>query len=184
MSGVIAVQGNLGESFMSSGSMQRLGGIVLDGALRGTVVVLGQQTGDVTFDGGFKGGAYAVAGGILGNLTINGGLDRASMLVSGGQIGSTTLGTALRLNGENRGIIAALGSITYAKKAPRGWVFDDADANPYGPDATAIKAIFTDQSVMLSLDINLLDLGGLSLIMRDLDSLYVNCQGNLVGPVA
>ncbi len=182
LSGVIAVQGNLGLNRTVAGQNMRFGGIVSNGPVSGSVVILGQQIADVTINGGLNGGHYAVEGGILGNLLINGGLDALSALVSGGQIGASALGTTLTVNGDNKGIIAAAGNIVFGKHAPKGYVFNQVGTNLQNPNAAALRAIFTNNNLPLALDVSGLDLQGLTLILLDLQSLRV-ANGTLAGPV-
>ncbi len=183
LSGVIAAQGNLGLNRTVAGENTRFGGILSNGPVSGSVVILGQQIADATINGGFKGGHYAVEGGILGNLLINGGLDASSALVSGGQIGASALGTTLTVNGDNKGIIAAAGNIIFGKHAPKDYVFNNVGTNTQNPNAAALSAIFTNNGSILALDVNPLDLKGLALILVDLENLAVGSNGSLTGPV-
>ena len=178
VTGVIAVQGNFGANLVVAGKTVRLGGMTVDGQLNGAVVVLGQQLADVTIHGGFKDGIYAVKGGIVGNLVIDGSFNDNGILVSGAQIGDVTQGTTLTYNGNNKGIIAAIGTIRFAKGVPRGSVF----SNVTGANAAAINAIFTNSGSALAFDVTGLDLQGLSLILLDLNKLIVTSSGGLSGP--
>jgi hypothetical protein len=179
LSGVLAVQGNLGKVFTpTSGPATRLGGVLVNGAFSGELVTLGLVYADMRFNGGLKGGRIAAKGGIIGNLRIDGGLDAAAAVVSGGEIGDTTWGTQFTFNGSNKGILAAKGTMNFAKGSPGGNVFNNAT----GTNAAAIDAIFTDMGKALSFDLSGLDLGGLSLMLTDLAALYVDSNGNLAGP--
>jgi hypothetical protein len=178
LTGAVAVQGNLGKIFTpSSGPAMRQGGILVNNAYGGEVVVLGSAYGDMRFNGGLKGGRLAVKGGIVGNLTDN-GTDATAAIVSGGEIGDATWGTQFTFSGSNKGIVVAKGKMTFAKGSPGGTVFNNAT----GTNAAAIDAIFTNGGSPLSFDLNPLDLGGLQLILTDLAALYVDSNGNLAGP--
>jgi hypothetical protein len=180
LSGLIAAQGNLGAVFTpTTGSATRLGGVLVNGAYSGEVVVLGVAYGDMNFNGGLKGGRLAVKGGIVGNLTTN-GVDATAAVVSGGEIGDATWGTTFTVNGTNKGILAAKGTMRFAKGSPGGNVFNNAT----GANAAAIDAIFADGGKALAFDLSGLDLGGLNLILADLAALYVNSSGTLAGPKA
>jgi hypothetical protein len=135
----------------------------------------------MTFNGGLKGGHIASEAGILGNVTINGGLDKQAALVSGAGIGSPTLGTSLTINGSNKGIIAAVGPINFAKKPPKGFVFNNVGSNSV--DGKSIDAIFTNGGIQLQFDINPDDLQGLALILTDLENLFVDANGHLAGTI-
>jgi hypothetical protein len=183
LSGVIAAQGNLGKVFTpSSGPATRLGGVLVSPtsvSFSGDVVVLGLIDGDMRFNGGLRSGRIAAKGGIVGNLTINGGLDSSSSVVSGGEIGDTTWGTQFTFGGTNAGILAAEGTMHFARSSPGGEVFNNA----IGANKAAIDAIFTNYGQSLEFDLTPsgLDLGGLNLILPDLAALYVNSNGNLAG---
>ena len=184
ISGTIASQGNLGAYAKIGGSIVRLGGISSNGPLTGDLVVLGNDIGDLTFHGGLKAGRVAIKGNVLGNVLIDGGLDRSSAFVSGGQIGDPSAGTALMIDGSNKGIIAARANIRLIGHGPTGAVFNNVGAISGNPNAAALDAIFTDHSAPLMLDLSSLDLGGLGLILQDLNALKVGANGNLTGPVA
>jgi hypothetical protein len=180
--GVIAVQGNFGKIFTPTGQTvpMRLGGLYCDVPFSGDLVVLGQVLADMQFNRGLKGGRIAAKGGIVGNLLINGGLDSGSAVVSGGEIGDPTLGTQFIVNGRNKGILAAKGTMNFGETPPRGEVFNNAS----GVNAAAIDAIFTNNGHPLSFDLtDNLDLGGLALILAKLSSLHVGSDGNLTGPI-
>jgi Ca2+-binding RTX toxin-like protein len=166
ISGLIAVQGNLGTR---SGSV-RLGGILSDGPVRGQLVVRGTVLGDVTLHGGLQGGRIAVEGNILGNMTIDGGIDATSALVTAGSIGDATAGTELRLDGDVKGILAAAGSISFDHPpSTTHAAFFGTNLGTSDPTSTnAIDAIFTP-----AFDVNPLDLGGLEHMLTELASLGV-----------
>ncbi len=179
VSGVIAVQGNLG----ATAGHTRLGGLVANGTLQGKLVVLGNSMGDIVVHGGLQGGQIAVKGDILGNTTIDGTLDAASALVAGGKIGDATLGTLLQV-GKLKGIVAANAAINLGGPSNSGSAaFYGANLATNDPSsAAAINAIFTEYGKPLSLDgAQAFDLGGLDLILRDLASLHVNNR-HLAGP--
>jgi hypothetical protein len=180
ITGVIAVQGNLGALFTPASQTvpTRLGGLFSDGPFSGNLVVLGQVLGDMRFNGGLKGGHIAVRGGIAGNLLINGGLDNGAAVVSGGEIGDTILGTRFTLNGNNKGILAAKNSMNLGKGWLKGAVFNNAS----GINADAIDAIFTDNGQPLTFDLDPLDLRGLDSILTDLAALHLDNKGQLAGP--
>ncbi|MHB1559304.1 MAG: beta strand repeat-containing protein, partial [Isosphaeraceae bacterium] len=120
ISGVIAVQGNIGTTFTyPSGQVVRINSgsspsVLSNGPFSGQMIVLGNIIGDVTLNGGMRDGRIAVQGSILGNLTIHGVLDLDSALVAGGSIGSTSYGTTLSID-NIQGIVAAVGSINAGK---------------------------------------------------------------------
>jgi hypothetical protein len=144
------------------------------------VVVLGLAYGDMRFNDRLTGGRIAAKGGIVGNLNLNGALDASSSVISGGEIGDAAWGTQFTFNGANPGILAAKGTITFAKGSPGGNVFNNAT----GASAAAIDAVFADNGQPLAFDLtgDGLDLGGLQSMLTDLAALYVNSQGNLSGP--
>ena len=181
LTGVIAVQGNLGAIWTISKTTTRLGGIVSSNgaAISGSIVVLGQQLGDVSLNGTLS-GSYAAKGGIVGNLSIGGGLGATGNVISGGEIGDSVQGTSFTFTGTNSGIIAAEGSIHFTKGTPAGYVF----SNAAGANAAAINAIFTNNGLPLALDIGNLDLQGLTLILTDLQNLKVGPNGVLTGPIS
>jgi hypothetical protein len=72
--------------------------------------------------------------------------------------------------------------IAFAKGNPGGAVYIDTSATPGNPNTTAVDAIFTEMGQPLAFDLSGLDLGGLDLIVRDLDALRVGSDGNLTGP--
>ncbi len=117
-------------------------------------------------------------------MTINGGLDAGAAIVSAGAIGDPAAGTALTVNGNNKGIIAAEGAIRFGRKPPKGAVYDNVGAVAGSPNAAAIDAIFTDNHRPLGFDQPGQDLAGLELILADLLALKVGADGNLTGPVA
>jgi hypothetical protein len=84
--------------------------------------------------------------------------------------------------GSNKGIIAADGKILFGGTAPTGYVFNNVGATAGNLNAAAINAIFTNNKLPLALDLSGLDLGGLALILRDLQNLKV-VNGTLTGPV-
>jgi hypothetical protein len=182
ISGLIAVQGNMGTTAtVGSGpaaQVVRLGGLRSDGPISGQVVTLGSILGDFVANGGLKGGRIAAQNGILGNMIINGGLDSSAALVSDGVIGSATYGTTLVVTGDNKGIIAAEGLITFGKNGvPKGSVFNKAGGTPSG---NAIDAIFMSGGVrIVSFDLTPLDLYELGQILNDLAALKVDSKGNL-----
>jgi hypothetical protein len=180
ISGVIAAQGDLGVIRQnSSGTLVRLGGILTNNPVSSQIITLGTINGDLLLHGGLKGGRIAARRGIVGNTVIDGGLDPASALVSGGVIGNPALGTALTVNGTNYGIIAAKGAITFAKRAPSGYVFNNASTtDPIS--AAAVDAIFADSNGQpLSFDVTPLDLKGLAQIENNLKNLHVGKNGKL-----
>ena len=204
--GTIAVAGDFGAlSRLLNNTPTRLGGLLVNGAFSGQVVVLGNAIGDMTFNGGLVGGRVAVDGrtlnvplgtgtvalasgqsGIVGNLTIDrslssyGGVDANSAIVSGGEIGDSTFGTTDTVQDGNAGIFAAKGVI--AKPPTGGHVYNNVGAAPVNPNAAAIDAIFTNNGNPLELDLTGEDLGGLQLILTDLAALQVDGNGNLTGP--
>jgi hypothetical protein len=185
LTGVIAVQGNLGKIFTpSSGPPTRLGGVLVNNPFAGDLVILGTSYGDLRFNGGLKSGRIAAEGGFVGNLLVN-GISAGGAVVSGGEIGDTTGGTVFTVNGTNKGIIAAKGPVQFAKGSPGGNVFVAplVASNAAAIDA-AIDAIFTYKNGQsLAFDLAGLDLGGLALILKDLQALNVS-NGQLTGPVA
>jgi hypothetical protein len=182
ISGVIAVQGNLGVIWTISKTTTRLGGLVSGNGTvaSGSIVVLGQQLGDVSLNGTLS-GSYAVKGGIVGNLSVGGGLGTTGKVISGGEIGDPGQNTHFTFTGTNSGIIAAEGKISFYKGAPGGYVFNNVGTSG-NPNAAAINAIFTYNGIPLALDLSGLDLGGLASILLDLQNLKV-VNGTLTGPV-
>jgi len=184
ISGLIAVQGNVAETNATdqNGHAVRLGGIVSNGGFSGQLVVLGTTYGDVLIHGGLTAGRMAFKRNVLGNVEIDGSIDAASALVAAGNIGDAVAGTALTLNGDVKGIVAAEGNILLAKKV------NSNNAAFYGANlkttdtasAAAIDAIFTNMGIPLAFDQTGLDLAGLGLILTDLASLHV-ANGKLTG---
>ena len=147
----IGAGGNIG-AFVGS---TRVGGLVVDGRFQGQLVVLGDLIGDMTISGGLSStgriavkGSSVTSGGILGNVTINGGLSAGAALVSGGVIGRLAPRTALTINGNVGGIVAAKGAINWNLGPPKGsnTIFSDlavsSDANSIA-SAMAIDQIFS-----------------------------------------
>jgi hypothetical protein len=150
--------------------------------LQGEVVTLGLLAGDVEIDGGLKGGRIAAERGIPANLQINGGVDASSAVVSGGAIGDPAAGTGLSV-GQALGIVAAEGSIILLKGTTTQAAFFQGNLLPGSPNGAAIDAIFThDGGQPLAFDLTGLDLGGLNLILQDLEALQVR-NGTLTGPI-
>jgi hypothetical protein len=181
LSGVIAVQLNLGLNRTVRGQNTRFGGILSNGPASGSVVILGQELGDVTIHGGLSGN-YAVKGGILGNLLIDGGLSSTGKTVCDGQVGDPTQNTMFNVSGNNKGIIAAYGKMLLNVTGPTGYVFNNVGSSGNPKNATAINAIFTSNNLPLALDLSGLDLGGLASILLDMQNLKV-VNGTLTGPV-
>jgi hypothetical protein len=181
ISGTIASQGDLGTFATAGGATVRLGGLLSNGPLSGQLVILGNEIGDVTLHGGLKAGRIAVRGSILGNVLLDGGLDTGSALICGGAIGNASTSTYLTVDGSNKGIIAAKGSIAFSRIPPRGAVFNNIGATPGNSNAAAVDAIFTDQGQPLLVDLKPLDLQGLKLILQDLAAIHVGPAGTLTG---
>jgi hypothetical protein len=154
ISGVIAVQGNVGTTFTyPGGQVVRINSGSSESILSnsnipftGQLVVLGNIIGDVTLNGGMQSGRIAVQDSILGNLTINGVLDSQSILVAGGSIGSATYGTGLTA-GTIQGIVAAVGPINVVKISSNQALYYQANDTP---DAAVIDAIFSQDVSPLS----------------------------------
>jgi hypothetical protein len=190
-SGVIAAQGNFGAMTTLLGTPTRVGGLLVNGGFSGQLVVLGNDYGDLTFNGGLTGGRIAVKGtggvqsGILGNVIIDRGLyptgsiGAGSAIVSGGEIGDASLGTALSVTDSNDGIVAAIGTIRVSNGLLGGDLFNDVGATPGNPSAAAIDAIFSDNGQSLGLDLPNQPLAGLALILEDLAALNVDSDDNL-----
>jgi hypothetical protein len=193
LSGRLISRGNLNSQILASGGVQglvatqgdigiivgghRLGGIAFSGKFTGAEVTLGSIIGDVSITGGMFGNRIAAKGDIIGNVLVSGGMDASSAIVAGGEIGDATWGTQFTFLGTNYGFIAAKGPIRFAKGNPGGKVF----INATGSNADAIDAIFKDNAGQpLSFDNTGLDLGGLAMILENLDALYVNSNGQLV----
>ncbi len=180
ISGVVAVGGNVAETNAAdkNGHAVRLGGITSSGPISGQIVVLGTLAGDLTARGGLKGGRIAVRGDIVGNVDIEGSLDAASALVSGGKIGDAAAGTTLTA-GDVQGILAAEGSINLGKPANTGKAaFFGGNLRSTDPtDTAAVDAVFTNNHLALGFDLGGLDLGGLALILSNLNSLIVKNHG-------
>jgi hypothetical protein len=182
---MIAAQGNIGANATIGTYSDRVGGILVNGGFSGQVIALGNILADMTFHGGLRGGGLAVKGnpikgfnpsriGILGNVVVDGIIDGSSAIVSGGEIGDPAFGTTLSY-GNNKGIVAAKGSITFGSSTDpsKGYVFNNASA---GQNAAAIDAIFETQSgaLITSFDgATPLDLANLNLILTDLARLHV-----------
>jgi hypothetical protein len=190
--GLIAAQGNFGAMTSLLGTPTRVGGLLVNGGFSGQLVVLGNDYGDLTFNGGLTGGRIAVEGtggaqsGILGNVIIDRGLyptgsiGAGSAIVSGGEIGDASLGTALSVTDGNQGIVAAIGVIRLGTGPLGGSKFNNVGAG--NPNAAAIDAIFTDDGQPLELDLPNQPLAGLALILEDLAALHVDSEGHLAGP--
>jgi hypothetical protein len=154
-----------------------LGGLIINGPLKGNVVVLGQILGGMQLDFGLN-GHIAALGGIPGSLLIKGTVTVSSAIVSGGTIGSAALGTQFNVKGDNLGILAAQGAMNFAGRLPKGAVFSNAT----GPSAAAIDAIFTENGLRINFDGTPLDLAGIYSILTDLAALRVDSAGRLIGP--
>ena len=203
--GLIAVQGDLGAATAQPfASISRVGGVLINGAFGGQIVVEGDVVGDLTFNGGLVGGRVAVLGGsntapvgpdaiplgptgsgVSGNVTVDrglnssGGVDASSAIVTAGNIGSGPLGTKITAQDGNSGIIAAIKTILGAANGTGLFVQDPSSTSP---DAAAIDAIFTDGGVPLTFDLGGENLEGLNLILADLAALHVGAGGILTGP--
>jgi hypothetical protein len=198
MNGVIAAQGDIGAVQTSSqgkavtvnNSLTRYGGISVSGGFNGQLVALGNVFGDISIDGGLNGQiavkgnnteimAYGLSSGrdgILGNVSINGGIRNTGTIASAGMIGDKAGGTHLSINGNDKGIIAAEGSINYSGDITKlGNVFQNTMPNDV--NAMAIDYIFTSGGVLLNVTIP----NQLNQILQDLLALTVNKQGNLSG---
>jgi hypothetical protein len=199
-SGLIAVQGNFGAVTTLLGTRTRVGGLLVnaigpdEGGFSGQLVVLGNDYGDLTFNGGLTGGRIAVRGtggaqsGILGNVvvgpgiyTTGGRIDPGSAIVSGGEIGDASYTTSLSVADGNQGIVAAIGTIR-SSGTLGGHVFNDVGATPGNPSAAVIDYIFTEEGKPLGLDLPGDPLGGLKLILEELAALTVGPKGNLTDP--
>ncbi len=201
-SGLVAVQGNFGAITSLLGTPTRVGGLLVNGGFGGQLVVLGNDYGDLTFNGGLgltvngvvTGGRIAVQGtggaqsGIVGNVVIDrgfysyGGISAGSAIVSGGEIGDASLGTTLSAQDSNSGIVAADGVINMPT-AVGGTVFNNVGAAPGNPNAAVIDAIFSQGVSPLSpIDLfdesTLLDLANLIQIQTNLNSLKVITVNN------
>ncbi|HET9131213.1 MAG TPA: hypothetical protein VFO86_09710, partial [Terriglobia bacterium] len=179
--GDIDVQGDFGTLTLPSGGLlnRPAGGLFISGPLSGNIVVLGQIIGALQLNSGIFGGHITALGGIPGSLLLGRGLDSNSAIVSGGAIGSTALGTQFNFSGDNRGIIAALGTVNFGARQPGGTVI----SNAAGLNAAAINAIFTENGQRLNFDLSPLDLGGIYSILTDLIALRLDANNNLVGPI-
>jgi hypothetical protein len=191
--GVIAAQGNIGANF---GSV-RVGGIVANGALKGSVLSLGNIIGDVTVNGtngqGLVGGRISAYGTILGNVKITGGIDGTSAILAAGlgalpssypvpsgfkpgSIGIKAAGTALSVSGAIAGIVSAQGAInTSGTINASGGYYAANDVL----DAAAVDMIFSQGLVGLvsgqapAFDVSGLDLANLTQILKNLRALVV-----------
>jgi len=181
LSGAINVAGNLGTLRTQAGQLlpAPMGGLTLEGPLSGSVVVIGQILGAMQFRRGIQEGNVAAMEGILGSLLIQGGIDANSRVVSGDTIGSTTLGTRFIVNGENLGILAAVGAMNFLGGAPKDGVFSNLSA----ADVAALSAIFTVNGEPVTFDNAPFDLAGLASILADLKALRIDAGGHLAGPV-
>jgi hypothetical protein len=180
-SGLVAAQGDIGAIVGST----RLGGIQIGGTFSGQIVTLAKAYGDLVVSGGGSlGGRIAAKGGFLGNVMINGTFDATSVIISGGELGDVALGTHLTVNGTNYGIIAAEGPANLGKAVNTGpGGFYKANIGSGNPNQAAIDAVFTNNGQPLAFDLPGLDLGGLGLILADLEALKVS-NDQLTGPVA
>jgi len=180
-SGVLAAGGNLG--YLDPSSLKRVGGLAVNGGFSGDVVVLGNIYGDIFINGGLSGRIAAQGApnnlgagrqGILGNININGGMSNTSAIVSAGEIGDAGLGTDLDVNGSVKGILAAIGSISYEIHGSTKFasIFNNV-GNPNSPqydggaNEAAIDAIFSG-----------LTIGDLTALLLHLNKLHVS-NGNL-----
>ena len=148
MSGKIIVGGSVSSPLTFSGPVTGIVGIggninattQIQGALSGEMIVLGgiSSTGSVQINGPIRnGGVLAIQGNITGSLGVNGPIDSKSALVLGGSAG------AVSLNGPVQGILAAVGSVTYAGgKTPnsKGAVFNVSSLGTNGTGFTTTSS--------------------------------------------
>jgi hypothetical protein len=193
ITGVIATQGDLGVAFVNgTGQLVRFGGLLSQGQFSGDLVVLGNALGDLLLANGIS-GRIAVKGraipglastriGILGNLLVSGNVRSTAAIVSAGLIGDAAGGTSFS-SGAVKGILAAEGTINISSvgTTSAGTIIPKAT----GENKKAIDAIFTEGGLPLAFDLvpGSLDLGGLALILNDLNALHVGTDGNLTGPM-
>jgi len=194
-SGVIAAQGDIGLILHdgsgqpvtnAAGALVRFGSISIKGNDSGKIITLGNLLGDVAI-GGTMTGRIAVAGqvinglaanrfGIMGNVSIKSFVAGAA-IVSGGLLGDIAGKTTVSL-GSAKGFLAVHGGINLAsttKIAPAN-VFKNLTA---GANLSALNAIFTDASNLLTFDVGG-NLAGLGLIETDLAGLHIS-GGSLTG---
>jgi hypothetical protein len=194
ITGVIATQGDLGVAYVNgAGQLVRFGGLLSNGQFSGDLVILGNALGDLQLKNGI-GGRIAVKGrailglastrtGVLGNLLISGNIQSTAAMVSAGLIGDAAGGTVFS-SGAVKGILAAEGTINFSGVGNTSGA--TIIQNAAGANKAAIDAIFTKNGgVPLAFDSvpGTLDLGGLALILNDLNALHVGTDGNLTGPM-
>jgi hypothetical protein len=200
--GLVAAQGNFGAISSLLPTPTRVGGLLVNGGFGGQLVVLGNDYGDLTLNGGLgltvngvvTPGRIAIKGtggaqsGILGNVVIDrgfysyGGITAGSAIVSGGEIGDASLGTTLSVQDTMSGIVAAVGSINpdqLGTTTPPPAYYESNDTL----DAAVIDAIFSQgvspsSPVDLFDESTLLDLANLNQIVLNLNSLKVVTVNN------
>jgi hypothetical protein len=181
ITGVIAVQGDLGASSMilSRTSPTIVGGILAESGFSGKILDQGRIVANVSLLGGMlQGGMVAARGSILGNLTVNGLIPQGAAILSGGAIGGPHTGLAF---GVDQGIIAADGPIVNLHNSPvvpPGY-FASNDGQVPPPDnfdAVVLDTIFSVNQGIARSGLDLLasgDLLGLGGILNELALLHV-----------
>src|SRR5262249_59938986 len=110
-------------------------------------------------------------------------------LVSGGSIGSAAAGTGLTVGsatspGPISGIVAAEGPISLKAGTISPTAFYQSNLGSGNASKAAIDAVFTNNGQSLAFDLAGLDLGGLALILKDLQALKIGSNDSLTRPVA
>ena len=179
-SGLIASQGDLGETFGSN----RIGGVTVYGPVSGTIVTLGKLDGDVRIFGGLAGTASIVAAqDIVGDVTIYGGISAGSSIVSGGSIGSSTFGTRISVQGTVDGLIASAGALKFeGGSSGSSHLFADSAGTP---NQAAIDAVLSGGDLgsgpirIFDMIPDRLDRGRLDDLLEVLARLHIGKDGRL-----
>jgi hypothetical protein len=181
--GDIAAGGNIG--YLDSSTLNRFGGLSVNGGFYGDAVALGNIFGDSSIHGGLHGriaaqGAPDVLGsgrqGIIGNIAISGGLDSNAAIVSGGELGDNGLNTGLFINsGTVKAILAAVGSISSVSTGQTKFasVFNNV-GNPSSPQYAGGENLAAIDNIFAGLTIS-----NLGAILTNLNNLHVGPDGNL-----
>jgi hypothetical protein len=183
ISGLLAIEGNVGVGVIEGATVKRLGGILSSsGELSGQIIVFdsveggrtkkkGKVIGDIFIAGGIRNGGRLAVQGDIDSLIVNGRIDSSSAMVVGGSINSLVVGDV-------EGIMAVNGAIDSLKigKTDKAQFYGQklADSVQPSPSAAAVDAVFLRDQIdggVSSFDDNDLDLFYLSLVRDRLNRL-------------